>query len=121
MVQIADGINDANQSLKDSDAQVNPSGFIAYSENAQAFGRITDSSTKDLNALVHLIYFDVAVTASKESEVGGGLILSIASIGLGAEAKDSDKKSTASRLHFKIPMWSTQVKSRVRSQRFLSH
>mgnify|MGYP000261649621 CR=1 FL=1 len=103
LVQISQGIEEANEALKNSAAEVNPPKFIAHTGESQAYGRV--SATADENKpLVHLVDFDVAIQAQQGSEAGGGLKLSIASIGVGADAKTKDSHSTESRLKFGIPM-----------------
>lgn len=103
LVQISQGIEEANEALKDSIAEVNPAKFIAHSGESQAYGRV--SATADENKpLVHLVDFDVAIQAQQGSESGGGMKLSIASVGIGADAKTRDSSSTESRLKFAIPM-----------------
>jgi hypothetical protein len=103
LVQISQGIEEANMALQGSVAEVNPPKFIAHSGESQAYGRV--SATADENKpLVHLIDFDVAIQAQQGTEAGGGMKLSIASVGIGADAKTKDSQSTESRLKFGIPM-----------------
>lgn len=103
LVQIADGINEANKSLEDSNAIVNPKGILAYSESRKAYGRIKEDYI-DKESLVEIVEFDVAVQAESGTETGGGIKLSIASIGVGTNASSQNSKSTESRIKFQIPM-----------------
>lgn len=103
LVQIARGIQEANNALKDTDAIVNPNGIQAYSTEAKAYGRI-DPRFQDKDSLVHLVSFDVALHAETGTETGAGLKLSIASIGIGANGKTNDTESTESRIRFEIPV-----------------
>lgn len=103
LVQIARGIQEANDALKDTDAIVNPNGIQAYPTEAKAYGRI-DPRFKDTDSLVHLVSFDVALHAETGTEAGGGLKLSIASVGIGANGKTKDSESTESRVKFEIPV-----------------
>ena len=103
LVQISKGIQEANDSLGITNAVVNPRSIQAYSGNAQAYGRVSDSMT-DKKPLVHMVQFDVAIEAKEGTQTGGGIKLSVASIGIGTEAQSKDSRSTVSRLSFKIPM-----------------
>lgn len=103
LVQIATGIEEANEKLKGTNAIVNPASVQAFSTEAKAYGRINDAFKND-KALVELVEFDVAVQAESGTQTGGGLKIAIASIGLGAEGKSSDSHSSESRIRFKIPM-----------------
>ena len=103
LVQISNGIYEANVALKDTSAIVNPDGIKAYSTDAKAYGRISTSSIGK-EPIVELVSFDVAVQVESGSQTGGGLKLSIASIGLGAEGQKSNIQSSESRIKFQIPM-----------------
>lgn len=103
LVQISTGIGEANESLKHTDALVNPGGVKAYSKEAKAYGRI-DPAFENKQDLVHLITFDVALHVESGAESGGGLKIAIASIGVGADGKKRKAESTESRIRFEIPM-----------------
>lgn len=103
LVQIANGISEANTALAGTTATVNPCNVQAYSTEAKAYGRLNDSfSEKD--SLVELVEFDVAVTTESGTQTGGGLKISVASIGIGAEGKSTGSQSRESRIKFRIPM-----------------
>lgn len=103
LVQISQGIIEANEQLKDTKASVNPGGVQAYSTEAKAFGRINEAFDHK-GAVVHLVRFDVALHAETGNEAGGGLKLSIASFGLGTDRKKTATDSSESRIQFDIPM-----------------
>lgn len=96
-------MQEANDALKDTDAIVNPNGIQAYTTEAKAYGRI-DPRFQDKDSLVHLVSFDVALHAESGTETGGGLKLSIASIGVGANGKTTDAERSESRIKFDIPV-----------------
>lgn len=103
LVQIATGISEANEALAGTTAVVNPFNVQAYSTEAKAYGRLNDAfNAKD--ALVELVDFDVAVTTESGTQTGGGIKISVASIGIGAEGKSTGAQSRESRIRFKIPM-----------------
>jgi hypothetical protein len=109
LVQIADGISEANLKLKDSDACINPNAVQVYSTNAKAYGRVH----KDFEAglpIVELVDFDVSVQAEAGTQTGGGVKITIATIGLGIDGKNTDSHSSDSRIRFKIPMVYPQEK-----------
>ncbi len=108
--QIAEGIIDANDKLKDKGAFVNPNAVQAYSNDAKAFGRL-NADFKDHLQLVELVSFDVAVQVESGAQTGGGLKISIASIGVGAEGSSSESHSSDSRIRFQIPMVYPQSKA----------
>jgi hypothetical protein len=54
--------------------------------------------------VVHKVEFDVAVYAQSDSSIGGGAKISIASIGIGANAEIKDSNKSESRLKFSVPV-----------------
>ncbi|MGL6159485.1 hypothetical protein [Microbulbifer sp.] len=103
LVQISEGIIEANEQLKDTTAIANPHGIQAYSNEAKAYGRINETFQQK-EQLVQLVDFDVALHADSGSEAGGGLKLSIASIGVDGGKKSTESSSSESRIKFSIPM-----------------
>ena len=74
LVQVATGIEEANEQLIDSNACVNPREVEVYSSNAKAYGRVSENQkAKDVLPLVEIIDFDVAVQVESGSEAGGEL------------------------------------------------
>ena len=105
IVQIAKGINDANDMLADSSAMVNPVNITANTESAQAYARTRVPYAENPNSrIVEKIDFDVAVIAESGEQKGAGAKLSIASIGIGANAKMENSNKSESRIQFSIPI-----------------
>jgi hypothetical protein len=103
LVQIANGIIEANKALAGTSAVVNPYNVQAYSKGAKAYGRV-NAAFEEKDSLVELVKFDVAVTTEAGTQTGGGIKISIASIGVGAEGKSTGSQSNESRIKFNIPM-----------------
>jgi len=105
IVQIAQGIEDANEELMNSSAMVNPINITANSGSAQAYARTKRPSEQNLGArIVEKVQFDVAVVAETGEEGTVGAKLSIASIGIGAKAKTENTNKSESRIKFSIPV-----------------
>ncbi len=78
------------------------------------YGRV--STTADENRpLVHLVEFDMAIQAQRGTEAGGGVKLSIASIGIGGDTKTRDSQGTQLRLKFSIPIFCPTLRQGVAS------
>lgn len=103
LVQIATGIDEANKALQGTSAVVNPANIQAFSTEAKAYGRVNKAFTEK-DSLVELIQFDVAVTTEAGTQTGGGIKISIASVGVGTEGKSTGSQSRESRIKFSIPM-----------------
>lgn len=103
LVQIAQGISEANTALAGTSAVVNPHNVQAYSTDAKAYGRL-NNAFNEKDALVELVEFDVAVTTEAGTQTGGGIRIAVASIGIGTEGKSTGSQSRESRIKFKIPM-----------------
>jgi len=105
IVQIAQGIDEANSALSDSTAMVNPTNIAANSGSAQAYARTkSPDDQQSSRKIVEKVQFDVAVvaTTAEEGTVGGKL--SIAAIGIGAEGKKESTNQSESRIKFSIPV-----------------
>ena len=106
LVQISNGINEANEALEGTGAMVNPLHVTTNSDKSQAYGR-TGSPAHDVNGtsrVVEKVDFDVAVVAEAGEQTKAGIKLSIASIGLGADGQSSSKDKSESRIKFTIPV-----------------
>ena len=101
--QIAKGVGDANQKLQGTSAIVNPRD-VNYNtnENIRAYGWLTERKEK-LRA-VHLVEFDIAVTATDGKENKGGIGVALGSIGLGTARKEEHERVAQNRISFSIPM-----------------
>lgn len=104
VVDIVNGIKEANNALKDSDAIVNPSNVLPFNDSGNLYGHILSEKIKSRERPVHKIDFDVAVTASEGKETKGGIAIAIASIGIGTSGKSDTTQSTTSRIKFSIPI-----------------
>ncbi|MEJ1402550.1 MAG: hypothetical protein RPU61_03405 [Candidatus Sedimenticola sp. (ex Thyasira tokunagai)] len=104
LVQINQAIEESNEELKNSAAVINPGCIQINSENSQAYGRQSSKAIHEDNKVVHKVGFDVAVYAQDDQKAGGGAKISIASIGLGADAEVKHSNKSESRLRFSIPV-----------------
>lgn len=104
LIQISNGIENANEKLKNSSARINPSNVYPAdsSYNKTVYGHI--QKERQMNPAVHLIQFDVVVHASEGKETKGGIGIMVGSIGLGSQGKSDATSSTNSRIQFGIPM-----------------
>ena len=71
-------------------------------EHIRAYGWLTESKEK-LRA-VHLVEFDIAVTATEGKENKGGIGVALGSIGLGTSRKEELEHVAQNRIKFGIPM-----------------
>ena len=104
LVDINKAISESNVELTGTGAIINPKGVQINSDNSQAYGR--QSYKDDLHKFkaVQKIEFDVAVYAQNDEKAGGGAKISIASIGIGADAEVKNMAKSESRLKFSIPV-----------------
>jgi len=93
LVEIAEGVDSANDALKGKGAFVNPVKITHRTGQAVQHTR-----------QLHEVEFDVAVTAEEGKETKGGIGIMVGSIGLGAQGRSETSGSTHSRVKFTIPM-----------------
>ncbi len=103
LTQIVKGVDNANAKLRDSSAVVNPR-HINYNtnEHIQVYGWLSDK--KERLRGVHLVYFDVVITATEGKENKGGLGVTIGNIGLGTTRKQEKEHTAQNRIKFSIPV-----------------
>ncbi|KPA53267.1 hypothetical protein [Photobacterium leiognathi] len=103
--QIAKGIDRANDELKESQAFVSPSGVMSVSKDNK-YGTI---EVDNCYLKVTEIKFDVSLTVVESSESGGKLGVSMGGFSIGANGKENQGNTSASRIQFSIPMVLPQV------------
>ncbi|ELB2899435.1 hypothetical protein QNE73_004503 [Vibrio alginolyticus] len=106
LVQIAKGIEEASEELKDSNAIINPRNVIGTNgtDDQKVYGYLADDSSRRLRKAVQLIDFDVAVIAAEGSTTKGGLGIKVGGIGIGTQGQNEDKTTSESRIKFSIPI-----------------
>lgn len=96
LLQIVQGVNSANEKLKDT-------GAIISSKNVRPLreGTTYNSSTSDL---VNLIEFDIAVTVNEKDTANGGMGIKIAGISIGGGLQNETANQSISKIKFSIPL-----------------
>ena len=104
LVQVAKGIEQANQALEGTDAAVVPKNACVNQANSRdaLYGWIEPK--EKFKRTVYAIDFDVAVTAQEGKGTKGGIGIVIGAIGLGSQGQSDQKSEVISRIRFKIPM-----------------
>ena len=103
LTQIATGIDNANERLSESEAVVNPRHIIYNSDpKVHTYGWL--STKADRLPAVHLVDFDVSVTATEGKENKGGIGVSVGSIGLGTMRKSEQEQMAQNKIRFSIPI-----------------
>lgn len=103
LVQIARGIEKANEELTDSQAIVSPKNVKdVQKSNDSTYGLISLSDGSW--AVVQEIGFDVAVTAAKGGEAKAGAGITVGAVTIGAAGKEDRQDTSVSRIRFSVPM-----------------
>ena len=103
LVQIAQGIENANKQLEGTRALVNPRNVHPVEgKGSSVYGYL--NTKKKFYKVVQRIDFDVAVTAEAGTETKGGVGIQVGSIGIGTQGKSEKANSSVSRIAFSIPM-----------------
>ena len=107
LVQIAQGIEDADEALKGSSAIINPrnvTGASSGTDDSKVYGYVVDEKQGTYRQAVQSINFDVAVSVAQGTETKGGVGLMVGAIALGSHGKSDASNSSQSRIQFKVPM-----------------
>ena len=104
LTEICRAIEEANKELADSEAIINPGCIQINSDESQAYGRQSNKAVHEERKVVQKVDFDVAVYAQEGEKAGGGAKISIASIGIGANAEVTSASKSETRLKFSVPV-----------------
>lgn len=103
--EISNAISECNAELKGNATIVNPgNATVASDKNSDVYGHININPTTPARRPIHLIKFDVSVTAIDKTGTRGGVGIAVGSIGLGAQAKSEAESASFSKLTFSIPV-----------------
>lgn len=109
--QIARGISEADEALREAGAIVNPRHVVgAHADKDNVYGYLGSSNDKVRRA-VHAVDFDVAVTAVEGKETKGGIGIVVGSIGLGSQGRSEESSTSVSRIKFRVPIALPNAKS----------
>jgi len=102
LVQIAQGIERANERLEGSSALVNPKNVKTYTRGENLVMRLSED--KEHDRFADFIEFDVAAYAKEDAATKGTLGIVIGTIGLGTQGQSANSIGSESRIRFRIPM-----------------
>ena len=88
LLQVINGVKEANESLDDNRGSVNPAG--RGPPNGRTVGGVP----------LQDVEFDIAVLVSEGSDMGGGLTV----MGIGGKGSISETNSSVSRIKFQVPV-----------------
>jgi len=98
LVQIADGVSEAEKELEVKNASVNPIG--GYFDQKQLGGRTWSFK----NGVTEIVEFDVALTNSEKEGTSAGIGVLLGSINLGAKGASEEAVLSVTRIKFSIPL-----------------
>jgi hypothetical protein len=98
LTQIIDGVKAAQEHAKGVGAAVSPKGLYAPKAGEKSWYAGQNATP------VHMIEFDVAVSASSDDKAKGGAGLFVGPVALGAQGETGTSSGTVSRIRFNVPM-----------------
>lgn len=103
IVEIIEGISDAQKRLEGSGAKVSPSINKLFTA-AQTGGTNMALGYAKGGGLIQMVDFDVAVTAVEGTETKGGIGVVAGIFALGSQGKSTESNQSISRIQFKVPV-----------------
>lgn len=105
LIQIVEGVKEAQDGVKETGAQINPKGL--FTESNSVIKWLPERRASGSWREGQVVEFDIAVGVSEKDEAKGGVGIQIASImiGVGISGKIEDENSTVSRLKFSVPLF----------------
>ena len=102
--EIFEGVNEAQELIAESGGKINPKLQNVFSSSQSGGTNLALGWSKKESNIVHVVEFDVAVTATEgeETKAGIGVVANI--FALGAQVKSDQLNSAISRIQFKVPI-----------------
>jgi hypothetical protein len=104
LVQITQGIVDADQAVSETGAAVNPRDVVHNKTGEGPYGYYAEDRKGHYRRTVQSIEFDVVVTVTEGTETKGGIGIHVGAIGLGSSGKSDKENSSESRIRFSVPL-----------------
>lgn len=99
LVQIIEGVKDAQQAATDAGGKINP---LSQRHGADVLRSMSVGSDNNISRVVE---FDVAITSAEGSSTGAGIKVFLAGIGAGAGGKSDKQTSSVTRIKFPVPVF----------------
>jgi len=110
LIQIVDGVAEAEKELEQKGASVNPIG--GYFDQKQLGGR----SWTFEDGVTEIVGFDVALTNSEKEGSSAGIGVLLGGINLGAKGKSEEAVTSVTRIKFSVPILLPQGKTLKKSK-----
>ncbi|WP_397384350.1 hypothetical protein [Prosthecobacter sp.] len=104
LVQIAHGINEADEAVAGIGAAVNPRDVVFDGKDDRPYGYYAEDKKGQFRRAVQSINFDVVVTVAEGTETKGGIGIHVGAIGLGSAGKSEKGQTSESRIKFSVPL-----------------
>lgn len=96
LVQITEGVKDAQEQLKDSGVLINP-------RSAATVNAVSDTDTRNLR-MIQSVKMDIAITVSENVKGKAGIGIAASVFKVGASNEEGSSNSHTSRIEFDIPI-----------------
>jgi hypothetical protein len=103
LLAIVRGVESAAEQLKESQSIVSP-GEMSLITGVKGVAGVYGSKIRDVEKYVHLVKFDVAVTASEAAKTSGEFGIKIIPVKLGLEGTSDSQSGHESRIKFSVPI-----------------
>lgn len=104
LVQITNGIVEADAAVAATGAAVNPRDVVYNKRGDGPYGYYAEDEKGTYRRAVESIDFDVVVTVSEGTETKGGIGIHVGIVGVGSAGKSGKESSSESRLKFSVPL-----------------
>jgi hypothetical protein len=100
---IIEGVSKAQSSSAESGARINPSVARVFTKSQTGGSNLALGWTRT-GELIHIVEFDVAVTAEEGKKTKGGIGVVTGIFALGSQGESSASNGAISRIKFKVPI-----------------
>ena len=98
LVQLIEGVKEAEVMVGEDNGQINPVPWHIGNELKNK-NMITET-----DRLIHMVDFDIAVTATEGSGIKGGVGIFVGGVGIGTKGETNESNVSQNRIKFQVPV-----------------
>jgi len=101
LTQIVEGVQDSQNALKGTEAEINPR---LYNTKSSTMQDLCIRKGSEIQVPILMVKFDVAVQATEGTGTKGGIGIVVGPVVIGTQGRSDKENSSISRINFEIPI-----------------
>lgn len=98
LVQLIEGVKEAKAMVGEDNGQINPKPWHIGNELKNK------NMTTVTEQLIHIVDFDISITATEGSGIKGGVGIFVGGVGIGTKGETNESSASQNRIKFQVPV-----------------